>query len=107
MFFEDSDSEVDEVPEIEGSGLMISKREADENYSLAGSLVDEPPDELNLVKYECLLSDNVHKLIMEVLNETKLGFQLADFQMLSLHVLGSKKNLILISPTGSGKMLGR
>ena len=52
MFFEDSDSEVDEVPEIEDSGLMISKREADENYSLAGSLVDEPPDELNLVKYE-------------------------------------------------------
>ena len=53
-----------------------------------------------------LLNDNVHMLILEVMEETRLGFELADFQMLSLHVLGSQNNLVLISPTGSGKMLG-
>ena len=100
----DSDSENDTVFT---TGLMISKDDADNNYELAGTLVDEPPDEISISKHEHLLNDPIHILILEVMHETKIGFRLSDFQMLSLHVLGSQKNLILISPTGSGKMLGR
>ena len=105
MYFEDSDSD-DDNEVVENSALMISKEDAELNYSLAGTLVDEPPDELSLDKFGHLLNDEVHSKIMEVLDETKVNFKLADFQMLSLHVVGSKKNLVLISPTGSGKMLG-
>ena len=101
MDFE-SDSEDEFV-----SGLEITQEEADKNYQLAGTLVDEPPDEITLTKHESLLSDTIHVLIMEVLEEANIGFKLADFQLLSLHVLGSKSHLILLSPTGSGKMLGR
>ena len=100
---ENSDSE-EELECV--TGLAISKEDAEKNYNLAGTLVDEPQDEISIAKYENLLRDSVHFVIMEVLQETGLSFKLADFQLLSLHVLGSQKNLILISPTGSGKMLG-
>ena len=99
---EDSDSD----PEFD-SDLQISKEDANRNYEIAGTLVDEPEDEISIAKYEHLLKDDIHLLIMEVLQETNLGFSIADFQMLSLHVLGSKQHLVLISPTGSGKMLGK
>ena len=70
--------------------------------------VPEPPDEISTTKYQHLmLNDQVHLRIMEVLAETRITFPLSDFQLVSLHVLGNKLNLILISPTGSGKMLGK
>ena len=93
----ESDAEVDLTP-----GLAISKEAADLNYQLAGVDVDEPPDQIDIENHKHLLNDNVPHLIMEVLEDSKLRFKLADFQLLSLHVLGSKRNLILISPTGSG-----
>ena len=108
MISEESDSDIDvENESVDMSSLRISKKEADHNYAMAGTLVDEPPDELSIEAYGHLLRDEVHSKLMEVLFETKINFQLSDFQKLSLHVLGSKRNLILISPTGSGKMLGK
>ena len=103
----DSSSDSDNDTEQELScGLSISKEEADRNYDIAGTEVDEPNDEISLEHHPHLLNDDVHQLILEVLEDTKLSFKLADFQLLSLHVLGSCNNLVLISPTGSGKMLG-
>ena len=103
MDWGDSDSEEEEAD----SGLMISKKDAESNCLMAGTLVDEPPDEISIAKYQHLLSDTIHLLIMEVLQEAKITFKLADFQLLSLHMLGNKRSLILISPTGNGKMLGK
>ena len=85
----------------------MSDSDSDQNYVEAGTLVDEPEDEISLTKYHHLLKDEIHSKIMEVLEETNLPFKLADFQLLSLHVLGSKQNLVLLSPTGSGKLLGK
>ena len=104
---DNENSESEDEMELQQSGLMVTKEDAERNYQLAGTLVDEPPDEINFAKHGHLLKDTVHALILEVLQEKEIKFKLADFQMLSLHVLGSKKNLILISPTGSGKMLGK
>ena len=106
MDWQSSDSEVSDTEQDFQCGLFISKEEADKNYEIAGSLVDDPADEISLAHHSHLLNDDVHLLILEVLEETKIQFKLADFQMLSLHVLGSCNNLVLISPTGSGKMLG-
>ena len=89
-------------------GLDITEVQAEYNYNLAGTEVPEPTDQISVLKYESLLlNDQVHQKIMEVLSETKLAFKLADFQLVSLHVLGNQRNLILVSPTGSGKMLGK
>ena len=94
--------------EAENENLHISQAQADYNYMMAGTEIPEPPDQISVEKYQHLmLNDKVHQNIMEVLTEANITFQLADFQMISLHVLGNQQNLILISPTGSGKMLGR
>ena len=106
----DSDTSSDSETELDTrdmSGLNIEQEEADQNYVEAGTLVDEPEDEISLTKYHHLLKDEIHSKIMEVLEETNVPFKLADFQLLSLHVLGSKQNLVLLSPTGSGKLLGK
>ena len=44
-------------------------------------------------------------IIQEVLQKNKVGYKLQDFQLLTLHCLGSLKNVVLICPTGSGKTL--
>ena len=85
--------------------LDITKAQADTYYMIAGTEVDEAPDQISISKYQHLLNDNVHTKIMEVLEDTQLKFKLADFQLVSLHVLGSKRSLVLVAPTGSGKML--
>ena len=106
MDFSDS-SEEEEIQTESDYDLDISKGQADTNYAMAGAEVPEPPDQISVVKYQHLmLNDQVHQKIMEVLSETQITFQLADFQLVSLHVLGNQQNLILLSPTGSGKMLG-
>jgi hypothetical protein len=81
----DWESDCEEEAEDE-SGLMITKEEAAKNYQLAGTLVDEPPDEIAIAKHENLLNDTVHVLILEVLKDAQITYKLADFQLLSLHV---------------------
>ena len=85
--------------------LPMSKKKAHELYEKAGNEVKEDAEEITIEKYNYLLNDSVHLIIQEVLAENPLPFQLQDFQLLTLHCLGSLKNVILISPTGSGKMI--
>ena len=100
------DDEIEEVPALENEEetedpFPISKAEADKNLDMAGTLVDDPKDQISAAKYETLLlNDQVHMMIMDVLQEAKIPFKLAEFQLISLHVIGNQKNLILISPTG-------
>ena len=96
-----SDEEVDSS-NIE---LGISIEKTDLLYDGAGGLMNEDPDQLTMEKYEHLLCDKIHLVIKEVINENQIGFKLQDFQMLTLHCLGSLKNVVLICPTGCGKML--
>ena len=100
------DDEIEEVPAIENEEetedpFPISKAEADKNLDMAGTLVAETKDQISAAKYETLLlNDQVHSMIMDVLQEAKIPFKLAEFQLISLHVIGNQKSLILISPTG-------
>ena len=105
-FYSSSDEEnnFDPVSYDLGESLAITKEATDQNYEGAGAEVSEEPDQLSLESNSHLLCDVVNHSIMELLNEIQLPYKLADFQLLSLHVLGSKKNLVLISPTGSGKV---
>ena len=83
----------------------ISKEGSDDLYNKAGKLIPEDVEQIKIEEHPHLLSDRVHLIIQEVLSEHPLPYKLQDFQLLTLHALGSKNNVILIAPTGSGKML--
>ena len=93
------DEENSEMEVQETKDLSITKAAANKNYHEAGKLVDEDAHEINLEAYGHLLCDSVHLKLMEVLEDVQLPFELSDFQKISLHVIGSKRNLILIRET--------
>ena len=95
----------EEENDLDNFQLSISSELASKNYDESGELIEEENDEISISKNSHLLNDRIHLLIEEVLEDVKLPYRPSDFQMLSLHVLGSQKNLVLISPTGSGKTL--
>ena len=84
---------------------VLSKEQANELYERAGSLIKEDPEEITLEKYNYLFKDSIHNIVMEVLDENPLPFKLQNFQLLTLYCIGSLKNVILVSPTGTGKMI--
>ena len=83
----------------------ISIESVNDMCERAGSLTEEDCSEISIDRYSYLLSDPVDLTIKQVLAENPLPFKLQDFQLLVLHCLGSLKNVVLISPTGSGKMI--
>ena len=83
--------------------LTFSKVTATENYENAGAVIPEDAEQITLEKFQHLFSDSVHLIIQEVLREHPVPFKLQQFQLITLHALGSLKNVILLSPTGSGK----
>ena len=96
----------DEVDLLDTGGeIGISQEKANWLLDQAGDLMEEDPEQITIRNHEHLLSDPVHKIIQEVLQENSVGFPLQNFQLLTLHCLGSLKNVILLSPTGSGKMI--
>ena len=98
-----SDEESFDEGEEECSTLPVDYLNAQKNYDMAGQEVPEEQDQISISDHQHLLNDVVHHYIQEVLSEVHLPYRLSDFQLLSLHVLGSGKNLMLLSPTGSGK----
>ena len=84
---------------------VLSKEQANELYERPGSLIKEDPEEIALEKYNYLFKDSIHNIVMEVLDENPLPFKLQNFQLLTLYCIGSLKNVILVSPTGTGKMI--
>ena len=77
----------------------------DEQYEKAGETVEEEENQISLTTHSHLLSDRVACVLEEVLLENPIPFVLQDFQKLALHAIGSLKNVVLVSPTGSGKMI--
>ena len=104
---QDIDSDEDVLKEAEETeevlNLSISSVVAKRNYDMAGEEVPEEEDKISIADNGHLLSDKVDHYLQEVLSEVNLPYSLSDFQLLSLHCIGSGKNLMLISPTGSGK----
>ena len=77
----------------------------DSLLSMAGEVVEEEENQISIARNEYLLNDKVGSILQSVLEENPLPYALQDFQKLALHALGSLKNVILVSPTGSGKMI--
>ena len=74
--------------------ISVSKEESDVLYDTAGMLIKEDEHNITMRSHSYLLNDFVHSVIQEVLNEHPIPFK-----------FGSQKNVVLVSPTGSGKMI--
>ena len=94
-----ADSDV-EIEDDGPNNLAISKELAKSLYDMAGEVQKEDLGEISIARYQHLLNDSVAHIIQEVLFENPLPFKLEDFQLITLHCIGSLKNVILISPTG-------
>ena len=89
----------------ESSVELLHKCLDDSQYEQAGEIVEEEENQISIANNYDLLSDPVALILEQVLEEKPLGFVLQDFQKLCLHAIGSLKNVVLISPTGTGKMI--
>ena len=101
---------VDELPGIldgsgeEGTRLGISDALARDNYVAAGEEVEEEKDSITLEDNSQYITEEVDSILDNIVQDLSLPYKLADFQRVAVNVLGAQKNLILVSPTGSGKM---
>ena len=108
MIEADDESANDMVDNEEGTNvelkLGISKSQADKNYFAAGTEVEEEEDAIKLSDYCDLVDHEIDGYLEKIVNDLELPYKLRDFQRLAIHTICSLKNLILVSPTGSGKM---
>ena len=98
----DTDSEAEDFPVVDNE-LTISKADAMKNYEEAGTLIPEEADDISFEKYGHLMISSNDQILESILSELALPYQLAPFQVISLNILLQKKDLVLLSPTGSGK----
>ena len=99
----ESDSDQDSTNN-EHLDQIITEAQARSNYEEAGKLVTEEADTINIDSHEDLVNTSCIPILNEVAEQITLPYNLADFQKLSLYTLFQKKDLILLSPTGSGKV---
>ena len=106
MYFDsDDDSDSNIAEDIDENVLEITKEMSEYLYEKAGELIEEDSEEISLVLHHQLLKDSVAQIISQVLYENPLPFKLQEFQLLTLHCIGSLRNVVLISPTGRSFIL--
>ena len=101
-----SEEDVDSDDEI-GIGserLGITKALADANYEYAGEEVDEEDDQISVDKFNYLIDREIDSFLDTVVAEKQMPYTPSDFQRVTVNALGQMKNVVLVSPTGSGKM---
>ena len=86
-------------------GLSITTELANANLEAAGTFVPEESEKITIAKNQDLMCEKVAQYLDAVLEEVDLPYELAEFQKVAIHAIGQMKNVILISPTGSGKMV--
>ena len=84
--------------------LSITEDLARKNYVCAGEEVEEEPDKISVAANTHLMNQEVDVTLDRILSELNLPYEPSEFQRLGVNVAGSQRNLILVSPTGSGKM---
>ena len=95
---ESGDGEVVEVK------LGITEEEADLNYLAAGTEVEEEEDGITVAGNSELINPEVEEILDEIVKDLDLPYKLSDFQRVAVNTIGMLKHLVLVSPTGSGKM---
>ena len=105
---EESQSSLKCEPEV-ADDLDITLEEANENYNKIGELVNEgqPVETIEELqrKYPVAFTEESKEALASVLEEIKLKFKLSPFQEAAVNGLLNGMDLMVIVPTGSGKML--
>ena len=99
----DEDTEEEEVEE-DLDVLDISEKQAVANLNAAGSQVTEESDRISVKNNRELMDPMVDKCLDDVVSKLAMPYAPSEFQRVSVNALGQQKNVILVSPTGSGKM---
>ena len=104
----DDDVSIGEDPEtIENNvevRLGISEAQAKANYAAAGTEVDKEEERITILGNPHLMSPEIDACLERIIEELHMPYKPAEFQRVAINALGDQKNLILTSPTGSGKM---
>jgi len=83
----------------------ISEQEASYNYLMAGRLVKEDETAVLKKNYKEAFSPESQAAVAAVLEDLNLGYPLSDFQDIAVNGLLNGLDLLVIIPTGMGKML--
>ena len=84
--------------------LDITVSQANKNYNWAGIEVDEEEESITLAKNAHLIDTETESILDSIVDKIQLKYKPAQFQRVAINALASLKNVILLSPTGSGKM---
>ena len=99
----ESDSDNETVNEAMATET-ISQSEVKNNYRQAGTFISEDKDTISLDKHADMIDHTCAAILDKVQEDLSLPYDLSDFQKLSINMLMQLKDLVLISPTGSGKV---
>ena len=97
----DSDTAIDDTV-IDDTG--VSQSEAKKNYEEAGILMPDEKDTISLDNHADMICPSCEAVLAKVVEDLSLPYDLSDFQKLSINILLQSKDLILLSPTGTGKV---
>ena len=84
--------------------LGISNEQAIANLNAAGREVYEDPDRITVAGNLDLMDSKANDLLDSVVEKLQMPYAPAEFQRVVVNGLAKKKNIVLVSPTGSGKM---
>ena len=90
--------------EICGDKLSISEELARANYAAAGTEVEEERDRITVAGNIHLMNSAVNDILSKIVSDIELPYLPSEFQRVAINTVGMKRNLVLVSPTGSGKM---
>ena len=102
LMVDDSDSDGDQTGDC--VKLDISEEHAQRNYANAGMEVIEEAETITVQKYQHLMDSRVNGVLDDVVGKLGLPYRLVEFQRVAINALGQGLNVVLVSPTGSGKM---
>ena len=97
------DDEISSV--VRGYQLSLPQNKAISLYNTAGTEEDEIKNEMTVYPSPHALSTAEEQLIFEVKEELGVPFDLDSFQVQSLVALLNGRNVVLVAPCGSGKLL--
>ena len=102
--FDDEDDQLTESVEEAMDNLAISEVQASKNLAAAGIEVDEEDERITVEGNQHLMKPEVNDILNRIVCELNMSYQPAEFQRVAVNALGDMKNVVLVSPTGSGKM---